>query len=165
MDNALKIREESAAVPVELETFMAQALQLMQGMADMVRATNERMAALEQQVRMLEKVTPSQASDLNAAIRQRAAAACQEYRMTGMEQQVGTAIRKTVRLATGARSVREIARKKRVKRPDRPYGGKRATRPTEKGGPAQDRGERRIEVTRKKGKTGAALYMNNFFVH
>ena len=110
MDNALKIREESAAVPVELETFMAQALQLMQGMADMVRATNERMAALEQQVRMLEKVTPSQASDLNAAIRQRAAAACQEYRMTGMEQQVGTAIRKTVRLATGARSVREIAR-------------------------------------------------------
>ena len=45
MDNALKIREESAAVPVELETFMAQALQLMQGMADMVRATNERMAA------------------------------------------------------------------------------------------------------------------------
>ena len=110
MDNALKIREESAAVPVELETFMAQALQLMQGMADMVRATNERMAALEQQVRMLEKVTPSQASDLNAAIRQRAAAACQEYRMTGMEQQVGTAIRKTVRLATGARSIREIAR-------------------------------------------------------
>ena len=85
MDNALKIREESAAVPVELETFMAQALQLMQGMADMVRATNERMAALEQQVRMLEKVTPSQATDLNAAIRQRAAAACQEYRMTGME--------------------------------------------------------------------------------
>ncbi len=110
MDNALKIREENANLPVELETFMARTLQLMQGMADMVRATNERMAALEQQVRMLEKVTPSQASDLNAAIRQRAAEACQEYRMTGMEQQVGTAIRKTVRLATGARSVREIAR-------------------------------------------------------
>ncbi len=110
MDNALKIREENANLPVELETFMARTLQLMQGMADMVRATNERMAALEQQVRMLEKVTPSQASDLNAAIRQRAAEACQEYRMTGMEQQVGTAIRKTVRLTTGARCVREIAR-------------------------------------------------------
>ena len=111
MDNALKIRQENAApVPVEIETFMAQAMKLMQGMADMVRATNERMAALEQQVRMLEKVTPAQATDLNAAIRARAAAACQEYRMAGMEKAVGAAIRKTVRLATGARSIREIAR-------------------------------------------------------
>ena len=110
MENALKKREQGHPVPVELETFMAQTMQLMQGMAEMVRATNERMTELEQQVRMLEKVTPSQASDLNAAIRERAAAACKEYRMTGMEKPVAAAIRKTMRLATGARSVREIAR-------------------------------------------------------
>ena len=110
MENALKKREQGHPVPVELETFMAQTMQLMQGMAEMVRATNERMTELEQQVRMLEKVTPSQASDLNAAIRDRAAAACKAYRMTGMEKPVAAAIRKTMRLATGARSVREIAR-------------------------------------------------------
>ena len=110
MENALKKREQGSPVPVELEAFMAQTMQLMQGMAEMVRATNERMTELEQQVRMLEKVTPSQASDLNAAIRDRAAAACKEYRMTGMEKPVAAAIRKTMRLATGARSVREIAR-------------------------------------------------------
>ena len=110
MENALTKMEQRSPVPMELETFMAQTMQLMQGMAEMVRATNERMTELEQQVRMLEKVTPSQAADLNAAIRERAAAACKEYRMTGMEKPVAAAIRKTVRLATGARSVREIAR-------------------------------------------------------
>lgn len=110
MENALKTMEQKTPIPVEMETFMAQAMQLMQGMAEMVRATNERMTELEQQVRMLEKVTPSQASDLNAAIRERAAAACKEYRMTGLEKPVAAAIRKAVRLATGARSVREIAR-------------------------------------------------------
>ena len=64
MENGLKVREQGNA-PANLQAFMENALQLMQGMADMVRATNERMAKLEQQVRMLEKVTPSQANDLN----------------------------------------------------------------------------------------------------
>lgn len=109
MENGLKVREQGNA-PANLQAFMENALQLMQGMADMVRATNERMAELEQQVRMLEKVTPSQANDLNAAIRVRAAAVCQDYRMSGQEKAVAGAIRKTMRLATGARSVREIAR-------------------------------------------------------
>lgn len=110
MENTLKRVKQAAPIPMEMETFMAQAMQLMQGMAEMVRATNERMTELEQQVRMLEKVTPSQASDLNATIRERAAAACREYRMVGLEKPVAGAIRKAVRLATGARSVREIAR-------------------------------------------------------
>lgn len=108
MDNALKTKE--AAAPVTLEAFMAQTMQLMQGMAEMVRATNERMTALEKQVRMLEKVTPSQAADLNALIRERAAAVCAEYRMAGLDKPVAAAIRRSVRIATGARSVREIAR-------------------------------------------------------
>lgn len=110
MENALKPMEQRKPVAVEMETFMTQTMQLMQSMAEMVQATNERMTELEKQVRMLEKVTPGQASDLNAAIRQRAATACKEYRMIGLEKPVAAAIRKTVRLATGARSVREIAR-------------------------------------------------------
>lgn len=84
--------------------------QMLAGMANMIRLTNERMTALEKQVRLLEKVTPGQAAALNAAIRERAAAVCAEYRMTGMEKQAAAAIRKSVRLATGAHSAREIAR-------------------------------------------------------
>ena len=113
MGDVLAIREGQevkAADNEELRAFMAQALTVMQGMAEMVRATNERVGELERQVRMLEKVTPAQAADLNATIRARASATCQEYRMSGNESQVAAAIRKTVRLTTGARSVREIAR-------------------------------------------------------
>lgn len=111
MENALQTRNQPRTLaPADTQAFMENALQLMQGMADMIRATNERMAALERQVRMLEKVTPSQANDLNAAIRARAAIICQDYRMHDQEKAVTAAIRKTMRLATGARSVREIAR-------------------------------------------------------
>ncbi len=110
MENALKIVGQSPAPSVEMEIFMNQTVQLMQRMAEMMRATNERMTELEKQVRMLEKVTPAQARDLNATIRERAAAVCKEYRITGQEKPVASAIRKAVRLTTGARSVREIAR-------------------------------------------------------
>lgn len=111
MENELGIRNQDTALAnAEMKTFMNQAMVLMQGMADMVRATNERMAALETQVRMLEKVTPAQAADLNRAIRERAAEICEEYRMKGQDKPVAAAIRKALRLATGARSTREIAR-------------------------------------------------------
>lgn len=55
---------------------------VMRGMADMMRTTNERMGALEREVRMLTKVTPAQATAINAAIRERAAALCLSYRAT-----------------------------------------------------------------------------------
>lgn len=42
---------------------------VMRGMADMMRTTNERMGALEREVRMLTKVTPAQATAINTAIR------------------------------------------------------------------------------------------------
>ena len=40
---------------------------VMRGMADMMRTTNERMGALEREVRMLTKVTPAQATAINHA--------------------------------------------------------------------------------------------------
>lgn len=110
MENELTRLPETTTAAAEMQTFMTQTLALMQGMAEMVRATNERMAALEMQVRMLEKVTPSQATDLNRAIRERTAEVVEEYRLKGLNKPVAAAIRKAVRLSTGARSVREIAR-------------------------------------------------------
>ena len=110
MNKELTRTPETSPATLEMQTFMNQTMALMQGMADMVRATNERMAALEMQVRMLEKVTPSQAADLNRAIRERTAEVVAEDRLKGLDKPVAAAIRKAVRLSTGARSVREIAR-------------------------------------------------------
>ena len=41
---------------------------VMRGMADMMRTTNERMGALEREVRMLTKVTPAQATAINLSL-------------------------------------------------------------------------------------------------
>ena len=83
-------------------------------MADLLRVTNERMAAMEQTIRTLEKVTPQQASRINACIRDRARDLCEEYRIGKEERKkemaVRAAIRKGLAEMTGARNVREIAR-------------------------------------------------------
>ena len=94
----------------EVTQLFAQVAQTMQSMATMIRATNERMAALEQSVRLLNKVTPAQASAINAAIRERAAELCAEYRAAGCETAVGNAIRKELKLTMGVQSVRDVAR-------------------------------------------------------
>ena len=83
---------------------------LLRGMADMLRMTHERMAALEQAVRQLEKVTPQQAAQLNRMIRVRALDLCEDYRIRGRQREVVAQIRKALRTATGARSTRETAR-------------------------------------------------------
>ena len=83
---------------------------LLRGMADMLRMTHERMAALEQAVRQLEKVTPQQAAQLNRMIRVRALDLCEDYRIRGRQREVAAQIRKALRTATGARSTRETAR-------------------------------------------------------
>lgn len=104
---------ETAQAPTrmdEVTQLFAQVAQTMQSMATMIRATNERMAALEQSVRLLNKVTPAQASAINAAIRERAAELCAEYRAAGCETAVGNAIRKELKLTMGVQSVRDVAR-------------------------------------------------------
>ena len=96
----------------EATALMTQTVQLMQSMAEMIRVTNERMANLEKQVAMLEKVTPAQAKELNRAIGERARVLCEGYRMSdsGAVPAVAAAIRKEVRTDTGARSMRDVAR-------------------------------------------------------
>ena len=99
-----------ATLPAEMQAALGQMGEIMRGMADMLRATNERMASLEREVRLLTKVTPAQANAINAAIRQRAAELCESYRAQGCEKATANAIRRAVRLTTGTNSVRELPR-------------------------------------------------------
>lgn len=110
MNEIVKAGESSPTLSTEMQQALAPVVEVMRGMADMVRATNERMAALEQQVRLLTKVTPAQASAINEAIRSRAAELCAQYRAEGCEKATANAIRRAVRLITGVTSVRELPR-------------------------------------------------------
>ncbi len=87
-----------------------QIAQAMQSLANMVRTTNERMAALEQSARLLTKVTPAQAGAINAAIRDRARELCAAYHAAGCEKIAGNAIRRELRLTMGVQSVRDVPR-------------------------------------------------------
>ena len=101
---------QAIALPSDVSQAITQMAQIMQGMANMVRATNERMGMLEQQVRLLTKVTPAQASAISAAIRDRAKELCAAYRATGCEKATGNAIRRELRLTMGVQNVREVPR-------------------------------------------------------
>ena len=72
-----------STLPAEVQATLAQMGDIMRGMANMLRATNERMASLEREVKLLTKVTPAQANAINEAIRQRAAELCETYRAQG----------------------------------------------------------------------------------
>lgn len=99
-----------STLPAEAQATLAQMGDIMRGMANMLRATNERMASLEREVKLLTKVTPAQASAINEAIRQRAAELCENYRAQGCEKAAANAIRRAVRLTTGTNSVRDLPR-------------------------------------------------------
>ena len=97
---------------------MANALELkhmaemMANMAAMLKATTESMEQLRRQVRLLEKVTPAQATSINRAIRDRATEICTIYMVRGDqgEKLAAAAIRKAVKLQFGAGSVKEVPR-------------------------------------------------------
>lgn len=109
MENTEMVLQEPTVLPQKSESEqIAELLRVMQGMAQMIRATHDRMAALEAQVRHLTKVTPAQATDINKAVRQRAEALCREYGATGCERQVADRIRRAIKLGSGASNVREI---------------------------------------------------------
>lgn len=77
MENTEMVLQEPTVLPQKSESEqIAELLRVMQGMAQMIRATHDRMAALEAQVRHLTKVTPAQATAINKAVRQRAEALC-----------------------------------------------------------------------------------------
>lgn len=102
--------QQLAQLPPEVVQIFQQMAQATVSMANMLRATNERMASMEREIRLLTKVTPAQASAINAAIRDRAAELCATYRATGCEKAAANAIRRAVKLTTGVSNVRELPR-------------------------------------------------------
>lgn len=79
-------------------------------LALMLKVTNDRMDALEKEVRRLTKVTPAQATAINQAIKQRASELCQQRRAEGCERLISGAIRKSLKLGCGIGNVRELPR-------------------------------------------------------
>ena len=97
-------------IPAAVVEEMQQMREALQTMAGLLRATNETMMQLQRQVRLLEKVTPSQASALNRAIRERATELCAIYMAPGCDKAVATAIRKAVKLRFGAATAKDLPR-------------------------------------------------------
>ena len=82
----------------------------MQRMSETMQDVLDRMAELEAAVRTLEKVTPAQANQINAAMRERAREICEDWRIDGGRKIVTGWIRRAVTDRTGAKTAREIPR-------------------------------------------------------
>lgn len=101
---------EAARKMTEMCEALAQMREALTSMAGILAATGETMAQLRRQMALLEKVTPAQATTINADVRARAAALCEMYGAKGCETRVAAAIRRALRLRYGARCARDIAR-------------------------------------------------------
>ena len=88
-----------------------EALQVIRTMAGMIADMRQDMLALQAKVAMLEKLTPMQVKDVNLRIRERAVQLEAGYCLPeGSAEKLTTLIRRQVRMETGARSTRDIAR-------------------------------------------------------
>lgn len=105
-------RDDALPIPAAVAEEMKQMREALQAMAGLLRTTNETMAQLQRQVRLLEKVTPAQARAINQAIRGRATELCAIYmlRGDGCEKPVAAAIRKAVKLRFGANTAKDLPR-------------------------------------------------------
>ncbi|MBQ7655775.1 MAG: ORF6C domain-containing protein [Clostridia bacterium] len=111
--NMVPLRQADALpIPADVAAEMQQMREALQAMAGLLRTTNETLAQLQRQVRLLEKVTPAQASALNKAIRERAVELCAIYMMRddGCDKAVASAIRKAVKLRFGANAAKDLPR-------------------------------------------------------
>lgn len=93
----------------EAEAALRQIGAVMQAMAGTVTELQAEMRQLRAQVAQLEKLTPMQVRELNRMIQERARVLSIDY-CTGLPQPICTAIRRALRMETGARSVKDIAR-------------------------------------------------------
>ena len=84
---------------------------LMRAMAESVRLTNLRMQKLERQIELMTPLTGAQDKALGEAIRKRADALCEQYRLRPARAgAVATAIRRELKRQSGVRSTRELPR-------------------------------------------------------
>ena len=112
MGELIQINPSNLSTP--MERALIQQLQIMQenmlNLAMLFKETNARMQALESEVHRLVKVTNAQATEINAAIRQRAAEVCRMHRAEGREKAAAAAIRKSLKATCGTGTVRELPR-------------------------------------------------------
>lgn len=106
----MMITNSGPQLPTPETASNAELLAALNNVTMLLRMTNERMAGLEAEVKRLTKVTPSQASALNKAIRERAAQICEKHRASGCEKAVTAAIRKAIKETCGISSTRELPR-------------------------------------------------------
>lgn len=116
-DGALSVREAPEAQDIvsmdQLAGVLGQMAQMLRGMGDMMRATNERVSELERQFKQANTLTGAQESNLNAIIRNRARALAKDRGLddnNAAVRAVAEAIRKALRMTAGVRSVRELPR-------------------------------------------------------
>lgn len=100
-------RESMVLVP---ESRIDEMMQGMRAMAAMIQSTNERLAAMEQELKRLTKITPSQYRELNEAIHKRAMEVCRMHKAEGCEKAAGNAIRKAMRATCGVNGARDLPR-------------------------------------------------------
>lgn len=93
----------------ELAANMRQVGSVMRAMAETVTQLSTEVRQLRAQVAQLEKVTPMQARALNLAIQERARVLSIRY-ATGDPAPLRTAIRRALRMETGVRSTKDLAR-------------------------------------------------------
>ncbi len=99
------------AETAQVTAMVGQMMNLMQGMAETLRATNERVASLEKQTALNARVTAGQAKHINATIREQAAKVAAMHGMVNSAseaQAIARAIRRDVYLTAGVNSSREL---------------------------------------------------------
>ena len=108
------IKMQPGEVDTPMERALLQQVRIMQenmlNLAMLLKESNARMKALESEVHRLVKVTNAQATEINAAIRQRAAEVCKLHRAEGCEKAVAAAIRKSLKATCGTGTVRDLPR-------------------------------------------------------
>jgi len=96
-----------------VEGAMSQMAMLMKSMADTIRSMNDRVSGLEKELRQMAPVTSSQADAIGRAIRDRALELADHAGLAAHPEalrEIGSLIRKDLRLASGIRSVKELPR-------------------------------------------------------
>lgn len=100
-----------APIIEQVARMMAQTEQLMQGMANVMTAMNQRMEKLERQMELITPITGPQEKAIGEQIKQRAGELREQY---GLDSKalpaISKAIRKDLKLAGGVRAIRELPR-------------------------------------------------------
>lgn len=98
----LTVKNPGALSPADtLAAAYSQQAEIMKAMAAQLGAACDKIDKLERQVRRLMRLTPSQVTELNSAVRKRAEELCREYRLSERERAVNVMIRDGIRREFG----------------------------------------------------------------